>query len=232
MVKRLTTLWYQKGPNVAAIRVLLVDQAGSTGRLRQALENEPELAIVASTSGDQLPELDLDMLRPDVVVLRLGDIHDLELLPEIRNSHRRLRTVVVLPQTGTLWLYQALKAGAQGIVFDRLSGGDLAVAIRAVNAGGAFISREASNALLNDYLGLYDGSAKRGPLQRLSQRERQVFELVLEGKTSVQIGQQLAISSKSVDTYRGRLMSKIGVTSLPGLLAFAVENGLTPRPIS
>ncbi len=216
---------------MAAITVLAVDWAVPDGRLRQALESEPDLAIIALAPKTQLLDLDLNKLRPDVLVLRLGEIHDLELLPRLRNSYRRLRAVVVLPQTDTPWLYQALKAGAQGVISDRLSGENLAAAIRAVHAGGAFISGEASNALLNDYLGRYGGSAPKGPLQRLSQRERQVFDLVMEGKTSVQIAQQLAISSKSVDTYRGRLMSKIGVTSLPGLLAFAAENGLAPRPI-
>lgn len=222
---------YWKGENVAAIKVLLVDQADQAGRLRQALENEPELALVGSAPESRLADLDLTELRPDVLVWRLNEIQELDLLPRIRTSYRRLRVVVVLPQTDSFWLHQALKAGAQGVLSDRLTDRSLADAIRAVNAGGTFISGEASNALLNDYLGLY-GGVKTGPLQLLSQRERQVFDLVLEGKTSVQIAQQLAISSKSVDTYRGRLMFKIGVTSLPGLLAFAVENGLTPRPIS
>lgn len=212
---------------MAAIKVLLVDQTASAGRLRQVLEDHPELAIVNSAPGAQLDDLDLTELRPDVLVWRLNEIQELDLLPRIRISYRRLRTVVVLPQTDSLWLYQALKAGAQGVLSDRLTDRSLADAIRAVNAGGTFISGEASNALLNDYLGLY-GGVKTGPLQLLSQRERQVFDLVLEGKTSVQIAQQLAISSKSVDTYRGRLMSKIGVTSLPALLKFAAENGLTP----
>jgi DNA-binding CsgD family transcriptional regulator len=65
-----------------------------------------------------------------------------------------------------------------------------------------------------------------GPLSRLSQRERQVLDLVVSGKSSGQIAQQLAISPKSVDTYRGRLMSKIGVNNLPGLMSFALDHGL------
>lgn len=213
---------------MAAIKVLLVDQTASAGRLRQVLEDHPELAIVNSAPGAQLDDLDLTELRPDVLVWRLNEIQELDLLPRIRTSYRRLRVVVVLPQTDSFWLHQALKAGAQGVLSDRLTDRSLADAIRAVTAGGTFISGEASNALLNDYLGLYGAGSKTGPLQLLSQRERQVFDLVLEGKTSVQIAQQLAISSKSVDTYRGRLMSKIGVTNLPALLKFAVENGFSP----
>ncbi len=217
----------RKVHNVPAIKVLIVDQAGTGAALREALDNESAIIVVGAASQDQLDNVDPCELRPDVLILRLVDLHGLELLHGIRSGYCWLRMVVVVPQADAGFLYRALQAGAQGIISYRLAGKTLGDAVRAVHAGGTFISGEVSAALLNDYLGLRNGADRTSPLQRLSQRERQVFDLVLGGKTSTQIAQQLAISPKSVDTYRGRLMSKFGVSNVTGLLHFAEENGLT-----
>ena len=195
--------------------------------MREALDSESALIVIGAASQDQLGNIDLCKLRPDVLILGLVDLYGLEILHSIRSGYCWLRTVVVVPQPDASFLYRALQAGAQGVISYRLASKTLGDAVRAVHAGGTFISGEASVALLNDYLGLRNGVIQTSPLQRLSQRERQVFDLLLEGKTSTQIAQQLAISPKSVDTYRGCLMSKIGVNNVPGLLHFAQENGLT-----
>ncbi len=217
----------RKVHNVAAIRVLIVDRAVTGAALRAALDNQSDIVTVGAMPQEQLVNLDLPDLRPDVLVLELLSAFDLEALRSIHRMHIRLRTVLVLPQTDSVLLYQALEAGANGVIFCPLAGNTLGDAVRAVHAGGTFISAEASVALLNDYLGLRKGAKRTSPLRLLSQRERQVFDLVMEGKTSAQIAQQLAISPKSVDTYRGRLMSKFGVSTVPGLRHFAKENGLT-----
>ena len=222
----------RKVHNVPAIKVLIVDQAITGAALREALDNESAIIVVGATSQDQFDNADLCTLRPDVLILRLVDLYGLEILHSIRSGYCWLRTVVVVPQQADAsFLYRALQAGAQGVISYRLASKTLGDAVRAVHAGGTFISGEASTVLLNDYLGLRNGANRTSPLQRLSQRERQVFDLVIEGKTSTQIAQQLAISPKSVDTYRGRLMSKFGVSNVPGLLHFAQENGLTQGPI-
>jgi len=217
----------RKVHNVPAIKVLIVDQAITGAALREALDNESAITVVGAASQDQLDNVDLCMLRPDVLIMRLVDLYDLEILHSIRSGYCWLRTVVVVPQADACFLYRALQAGAQGVISHRLDSKTLGDAVRAVHAGGTFISGEASTALLNDYLGLRNGANRTSPLQRLSQRERQVLDLVIEGKTSTQIAQQLAISPKSVDTYRGRLMSKVGVSNMSGLLHFAEESGLT-----
>jgi DNA-binding CsgD family transcriptional regulator len=71
-----------------------------------------------------------------------------------------------------------------------------------------------------------DGSKEVSPLEQLSPREREILQLVAEGKTSQEIGERLAISSKSVDTYRSRLMRKIGVKDVAGLVKFAIQHGV------
>ncbi len=209
---------------MATIRVLIADPTSPEAEPGAALFQQRDIVIVGAVTYVQLVDLDLHELEPDVLVLRIVDAAGLDLLRHIRSTYGWLRTVMTTSQTDTGLLYRALQAGAQGVVSYRLAGEALGDAVRAVYAGGTFISRDASTALLDSYLGLGGGS--RGPLKRLSRRERQVFDLVLEGKTSNQIALQLAISPKSVETYRGRLMVKCGVRNMPGLLHFAAEHGL------
>jgi DNA-binding NarL/FixJ family response regulator len=213
---------------MAAIRVLIADPTSPEVEPGTALFQQRDVVIVGAVTYMQLVDLDLRELEPDVLVLRIVDAAGLELLRHMRSAHGELRTVVATSQTDPGLLYRALQAGAQGVVSYRLAGETLGAAVRAVYAGGTFISHDASTALLNSYLG--QGKGLRGPLQRLSRRERQVFDLVLEGRTSSQIAVQLAISPKSVETYRGRLMAKCGVRNLPGLLHFAAEHGLMHGP--
>jgi DNA-binding NarL/FixJ family response regulator len=123
-------------------------------------------------------------------------------------------------------LTQALQAGSHGLLLRRASAGALVSAVHAVTAGGTFLSDEASAILLRGFIRQRNGDESADPLRHLSERERQVLHLTVNGLTSSQIAEQLAISSKSVDTYRGRLMAKIGVRNATGLMSFAREHGL------
>jgi DNA-binding NarL/FixJ family response regulator len=97
-------------------------------------------------------------------------------------------------------------------------------AVRAVYAGRRFLSEKISARALDDYV------RERGPdhpLERLSPRERQVLKLIVEGNTSNEVAAMLGVSSKSVDTYRSRLMAKLGIEDLPALVKFAIRHGMT-----
>lgn len=214
---------------MAVIRVLVADQAIPEAEPYAALHSQREIVVVGAVKGEYLVDMDLRELKPDVLILRLVDATGLELLRSIHSAHGWLRILVASSQTDPDFLYRILQAGAGGLVSYRATGEALGDAVRAVHAGGILISRDLSTALLSGYLDLGGGMGKRWPLQRLSRRERQVLDLVLEGKTSNEIALDLAISPKSVGTYRGRLMSKFGVSNLPGLLHFATENGWISR---
>ncbi len=99
------------------------------------------------------------------------------------------------------------------------------MAVHRMQRGGAVLSAAPAAALIQDYLKLRNGEMV-DPIKRLSQRERQVLEMVLNGKTSSQIAELLAISPKSVGTYRCRIMAKLGVSNAPGLVKFAITHGL------
>jgi DNA-binding NarL/FixJ family response regulator len=218
---------------VAAINVLLVDrEAIMREGLREALESEPDIIVLAEAPDAGAALIRVGETKPDVIVVGLTDPNCADVVHTIRSSFRSCRIVVLSSQTEPAHLLQALKAGVHGILLRRVSGRTLVAAVRAVHAGGTFISGEASTALLRSYVMQASGMEIAGPLGRLSRRERQVLDMVVTGQNSSQIAQQLAISPKSVDTYRGRMMHKIGVNNLPSLLRFAAEHGLMQERVS
>jgi len=123
---------------------------------------------------------------------------------------------------GSEHIYQAMQAGAIGYVLKESAGGELVAAIRAVHAGQLYLSEKVASRF-----GEYSSARAGHPLDRLSARERQVLKLVVDGRTSLQIATQLGLSSKSVDTYRSRMMAKLGIDDLPGLVKFAIRHGIT-----
>jgi DNA-binding NarL/FixJ family response regulator len=100
-------------------------------------------------------------------------------------------------------------------------------AIRTVYRGGRYISPGIAVSLIDDYLRLLENQGDSHPLDRLSPREREVLRMVVEGKPSAEIASLLGLSPKTVETYRVRLMRKLGIHDLPGLVRFAIQHGLT-----
>lgn len=102
------------------------------------------------------------------------------------------------------------------------------LAVRAVHAGHRYLSQKISDGLVDDYVRQRQTAGAKSPLARLSAREREVLQLVVEGRTSAEIAKILSLSLKTVETYRSRLMGKLGISDLPGLVKFAIQHGLTP----
>ena len=100
------------------------------------------------------------------------------------------------------------------------------MAVRSVNAGRRYLSQKISPAALEEYVRLRGDEHPPG-LGRLSARERQVLKLIVEGNTSNEVAGLLSLSPKSVDTYRSRLMTKLGIEDMPGLVKYAIRNGIT-----
>jgi DNA-binding NarL/FixJ family response regulator len=98
-------------------------------------------------------------------------------------------------------------------------------AVRAVAGGQRYLSPAITDILVGDYLQRADG-AEVSPLESLSPREREILQLVVEGKSSAEIAGLVHLSPKTVDTYRSRAMAKLGVTDLPALVKFAIQHGL------
>jgi DNA-binding NarL/FixJ family response regulator len=120
------------------------------------------------------------------------------------------------------YVRRALKAGAAGYVVKRSAAKEVVDAIRAVHAGQRYLSPRVADVVLEDY----SDEKQDDPLTRLSAREREVLQLLAEGRTGAQIAERLSLSQKTVETYRARLVEKLGIRDLAGLVRFAIQKGL------
>ena len=209
------------------IKVLLVDKpAIALQDLRALVEAEPGLAIVGQAA-DPYDAVDSGLAAQ---ARRRG--HDLVIFAEsdairtLRSQAAGPRIVVLTTQRNPEILFELLQAGAHGLLLAGTAGVTLVNAIRAVHAGGAYVSGDAAALMIPHYINRSGRKTPTTPLESLSRRERQVLNLVVDGKPSSEIAQYLTISPKSVDTYRSRLMKKLGVTDLPSLVKFAIQHDL------
>jgi DNA-binding NarL/FixJ family response regulator len=166
-------------------------------------------------------------LRPDVIIMDL-------VLPLLNGIEATKRILASLPQTKIIVLsacctsehiYRALRAGARGYVIKDAASSELVCAVRTVSSGKQYLSPSIAILFSGDRP---NEAATRSPLERLSAREREVLHRTVEGYSSIQIALQLSLSPKTVDTYRSRLMQKLGVSDRSALIRFAIQHAMAP----
>lgn len=217
------------------IRVFIADDhAVVRDGLRLLLRADADLAVVGEAGNGREAVAEVARLRPDVMLLDLAmpELNGIEVARQI-GALKLATRIIVLSMYGTSeHLYQALRAGVVGFVVKESAGAEVVKAIRAVYAGQRHWSASLA-AFLEEAHSHARPFGEASPLERLSPREREVLQLVVEGKTSAAIAVDLGLSPKTVETYRSRLMGKIGVENVPQLVRFALGHVLTPpgRPV-
>ena len=209
------------------IRVFLADDhAIVRDGLRMVLEAHPDLRVVGEASDGRGAVAEVRRLLPDVVVMDIAmpQSNGIEATMRIRELVPKAKVVILSMHASTEHIFRALQAGARGYLLKESAGAELVDAVRAVHAGARYLSQKIAANVVDDYL--HEGSPA-SPVQSLSRRELEVLQLVVEGKTSAGIAAVLSLSPKTVETYRSRLMQKVGVKDLPSLVKFAIQHGLT-----
>jgi len=167
---------------------------------------------------------------PDVVVMDIAmpELNGTEATRQIRETCLSTQVVILSMHASSEHIFQALKAGALGYVFKESAGKEVVEAVRNVHVGRRYISQRIAEQVVDDYMLQRESAPGRSPLDRLSPREREVLQLVAEGKSSAAIADILHLSPKTVDTYRSRLMQKLNISNISGLVKFAIQQGLIP----
>ena len=214
------------------IRVLLADDhAVLRDGLRSLLESEVDIAVVGDAANGRLAVQQAQQLAPDVVVMDIAmpELNGIDAARQIREVSPSTRVVILSMYSTAEHIRHALQAGAQGYLLKESAGTEVVDAVRAVHAGRRYLSQKIIETMIGDYALHGPASPIEDPLARLSAREREILQLVAEGKTSAQIAKILHLSSHSIATYRSRLMRKLGVGDVAGLVKFAIQHGLTPE---
>jgi two-component system response regulator NreC len=210
------------------IRILLVDDhAVLRSGLDALLGLEDDFQVVGQASGGEEGVEKTRLLRPDVVVMDLAmpGMDGLEATRRIAALDVGARVLVLTSQTEDAFLLPVLEAGASGFVRKTSADVDLLTAIRTVAGGEVFLYPSATRVLLRKYQQAREPQ-EEGPLDKLSEREREVLTLTAEGYSSAEIGKKLFLSPKTVDTYRARMMQKLGLTHRAELVKLALETGM------
>jgi len=210
------------------IQVLLVDDhAVLRGGLKALLNLEPDLDVAGeAATGEEAVQL-ASTLRPHVIVMDLAmpGIGGLEATRQILAADPAARVLILTSQAEEEYLLPVLEAGGSGYVHKTNADEDLITAIRTVARGEVFLYPKATKLLLRGFR-TAEERGEASPLEELSDREREVLALTAEGYSSTEIGKQLFLSPKTVDTYRARLMQKLGFHHRSELIRFALQTGL------
>lgn len=208
------------------IRVLLVDdhQVLREG-LRLLMEGEKDLQVVAEASTGTEALRRTATSKPDVIVMDLGlpDGSGLDIIRQIRDQGSSVRIVVLSMHSGQELVMQAIQAGSDGYVPKSSAHTDLLRAIRTVHAGKRFLHPEAATVVVDELLEKHEEAQL---LSVLSDREEEVLRWTAMGYTSREIGERLALSPKTIDTYRQRAMEKLDLQHRSELIRFALRAGL------
>lgn len=208
------------------IRVLLVDdhQVLRDG-LRVLLEGEEDMQVVGEADTAEAAIRMASEAQPDVAVMDLGlpGGSGLDAIQEIRRRQLPVRIVVLSMHRGRELVMRAIEAGSDGYVPKASAHTDLLQAIRSVHAGERFLHPTAATAVVDELL---DRRQESSLLSVLSEREREVLRWTARGFTSREIGQRLALSPKTVDTYRQRAMEKLELAHRSDVVRFALRAGL------
>ena len=209
------------------IRVLLVDDhVLLRSGIAALLGTQPDFAVVGAVGSAEEALAELSALKPDVVVtdLAMGGVGGIEGTRWLAADGARVLVLTVHPEEESL--LATLDAGASGYVTKDSGEDRLFAAIRTVARGEAYLSPAGARVLLGHLRPGRGGGGWAGPIDMLSGREREVLTRIAEGYTAAEIGEQLQISPKTVDTYRQRLMEKLNLRHRSELVRLAIRQGL------
>ena len=206
------------------IRILLADDHAVVRQgFRMILAAEPDMVIVGeAANGREAVEL-AERLQPDLVVMDVAmpELNGIEATRRLGESSPRTRVLALSMHKDSVYVREILRAGARGYLLKDAFDSDLVAAVRAVARGEGYLSPAVSDAVLTDYR-----KHVTDPLDLLTSREREILQMLAEGKTNKEIATSLELSVYTVDAHRGRVMEKLNLHSIGELVRFAVRNGL------
>jgi two-component system, NarL family, response regulator NreC len=210
------------------INVLLADDHPIVRQgLKNLLISEPDFKVIGEAS-DGLQAIELvNQLRPDVLVvdLMMPALNGLEVIRRARHDLPDLRIIVLSMQNADAYVIDSFKLGASGYVLKDSGPAELIQAIRDVVAGQRYLSPGISERLTDTYIQLSNQTID-DPYGRLSNREREVLQLIAEGFTSTEIAARLFISTRTAELHRARVMSKLNLHSQNDLIRYALKRGI------
>jgi DNA-binding NarL/FixJ family response regulator len=211
------------------IRILLADdhQLMRSG-VRLMLEREADFAVVGEASDGREAVAQAKSLKPEVVVMDIGmpNLNGIEAAHQMTQDNPELAIVMVSMHSDETYVLRALKAGARGYLLKDSAEADLIKAVHVVAGGKSFFSPAVSRLLLDDYVRKLKRSGTEDAYDLLTPREREILQLIAEGKSNKDIANLLELSVYTIESHRENLMKKLNLKGLPELILYAVRRGI------
>jgi len=212
-----------------SLRVLLADDhALVRAGFRSLLEKMAGIEVVAETGdGRQALEL-IKQHRPEVVLMDIAmpGLNGLEAVARAGKEFPTVKAIILSMHANEEYVVQALRAGAAGYLLKEAAVAELELALGAVARGETYLSPRVSKPVIDRYLERLGN--QRAPLEQLTPRQREIVQLISEGKSTKEIAFLLKVSVKTVEAHRAQLMQRLGIHDVPGLVRYAMRTGLVP----
>ncbi len=209
------------------IRILIADDhAIMREGIRALLEIHEDMDVIGEAGDGREAVAQVSELTPDIILLDISMpfMDGLEATRRIRKANPNTSVLILTQHEDKEYVLSAVKAGAAGCISKKAVSSELVSAIRAIYRGGSFLYPPVAKLLIEDYLQRTDGETD--PYERLTDREREVLQLVAEGRTNQEIADLLVLSMKTVLGHRAKIMEKLDIHSRTDLIKYAIRRGL------
>lgn len=216
-----------------SIKIILADDHAMLRHgLSKSFQNEKDMEVVAQAKDGRTTVELAKELSPNIIIMDIGmpDLNGIEATRQIVKENPKVKIIALSMHSSKNFIIEMFKAGASGYLLKDCEFDELVNAIRLVMTNKTYISPAISDVVVDNYM-RQPANAKGTVFSILSQREREVLQLLTEGKATKQIAKRLHISAKTVEVHRLNLMNKLKIDNIAQLTKYAVQEGLTrPEP--
>jgi two-component system, NarL family, response regulator NreC len=210
-------------------RILLADDHKlMRSGLKALIEQQPDLTVVGEADDGRQAVTLAASLKPDLLVMDIGmpNLNGIEAAHQITQANPATAIVILSMHSDESYVLRALKAGAKGYLLKDSAESDLIRAVHAVAGGKSFFSPAVSKVLLDDYVRKLQRSGAEDAYDLLTPREREILQLIAEGKSNKDVANLLNLSVYTVETHRSNIMEKLNLRGVPELILYAVRKGI------
>ncbi len=211
------------------INVLLADDHKLLRQgLIKLLEEDPEIVVCGEASDGREAIQKVESLNPEIVIMDIAmpNLNGLEALKQIRKKYPQIKVLILSMHKNEEYVLQSFKAGASGFILKDSAATEVFEAIKIINKGEPYLSPKISKIILHDLVKTPKKSDEISLYELLTSREREVFQLLAEGKKNIEIGKTLFISVKTVETHRAHIFEKLHLNNFTDLVKYAIKIGV------
>ncbi|MGC9952253.1 MAG: response regulator transcription factor [Bryobacteraceae bacterium] len=211
------------------VRILLADDhIVMRNGLRLLLERQPHLQVVGEAADGRQAVALSESANPDVVIMDIAmpNLNGIEATRQIVNHSPRMAIAILSMHSDESYVIRALKAGARAYLLKDSAEADLLAAVRALTEGKSFFSPAISKILVEDYMRQLESRGAEDTYELLTNREREILQLLAEGRTNKEVANMLNLSLYTVETHRTHILQKLNLHSVPELILYAVRKGI------